>query len=523
MRLAKGYPPNFLMLFAIALLGGILLNLAWAPHPFTFLVFIALVPFLFVASNFSEKPTIVFAALFSGFLVFHVSAAWWMYSSTIAGSLLAHLLNAFLPAATLSIWAASKARPLKPFREGLLLITLWISMEWLNAVWPLAWPWFQLGHVFGSQPKWVQWFSLTSSAGGTVWVLVVNYLMFRFIWRAPTLKISAFVLIALAFAMPFALNKLITKPGSYGNKISLAVVQPNIHPQREKFGTMDASEQLNKAISLLDGIVPGSIDYAIFPETMIVEPIEEALLDKSPNIQLIREKAAIFGLKGIFTGAFTKRSSGWHPSDNDKVTNTTNPYVLYNSMLFLTEGGVEVYHKQKLVPLVEKQPFLWLMRPLRRFVESRGGFFGSYGTHNEREYFLLGKSVAAAPLICFESAFACHPKPGEIPSFMVLITNDGWWSSSGGYLQHLNLARLRAIERRQWIARAANTGVSCLISPEGEVIYPVEYEQQGLIIGEVFATHNTEWACWVMNLIRWTALSVLMIFALFALKYRLGH
>lgn len=521
MRLAKGYTPNYLSLFAIAVLGGILLNLAWAPHPFTFLVFIALGPFLFVASNFSEKPTIVFAALFFGFFVFHMSAAWWMYSSTIAGSLMAHLLNAFLPAAVLSIWGALKARLSKPFREGLLLISLWLSMEWLNAVWPLAWPWFQLGHVFGAQPQWVQWYSLTSSTGGTLWVLLVNYLIFTLIVHTPLFKFSSLVLTAITFTIPFVLIYLMPKPGSSGKVISLAVVQPNIHPQREKFGGMEASAQLERATSLLDSIRPYSADYAIFPETMIVEPIEESLIGESHHIQLIRGKMAILGLKGVFTGAFTKRSSGWHPSDDDKETDTTNPYVLYNSMLYLTEGGVEVYHKQKLVPLVEKQPFLWLMRPLRRFVESSGGFFGSYGTHNEREYFLLGESVASAPLICFESAFACHPEPGEIPSFIVLITNDGWWSSSGGYLQHLNLARLRAIERRQWIARAANTGVSCLISPEGEVIYPVEYEQQGLIIGEVFATHNKEWACWVMNLIRWTALSVLIFFVLFALKYRL--
>ena len=350
---------------------------------------------------------------------------------------------------------------------------------------------------------------------------MVNYLIFRFIWRGPTLKISAIALIVFALAMPFALNYLLPKPGSSGNKISLAVVQPNIHPQREKFGTMDVSDQLRKAMSMLDGIAPGSIDYAIFPETMIVEPIEEALLDKSSHIQLIREKTATFGLKGVFTGAFTKRSSGWHPSDDDKVTDTTNSYVLYNSLLHLTESGIEVYHKQKLVPLVEKQPFLWLMRPLRRFVESSGGFFGSYGTHNEREYFLLGDNVAVAPLICFESAFACHPEPGEIPSFIVLITNDGWWSSSGGYLQHLNLARLRAIERRQWIARAANTGISCFINPYGDIIYPVDYDKQGLIISEVYLSPGSQWACWGMNLIRWTALSVLIVFALFALKYRL--
>ncbi len=518
MSFGKRTPPDFSVLLTLAILGGIMLNLSWAPHSFTFLAFFSLVPFLIVANNFNQKPAKVFVALFSGFFTFHATAAWWMYSSTLAGSLMAHWLNALLPAATLAIWGAFSEKPSNPFGKGVLLIALWISMEWLNAVWPLAWPWFQLGHVFGARPQWVQWYSLTSSAGGTVWVLVINYLLFNLAVQLHKINAFSLALVAITIALPVAISQNYARPVSTDKTVSLAIVQPNIHPQREKFGGMDAQDQLFKATSLLNGLAPGTIDYAIFPETMLVEPIDEALFDEDPFIGHLRQKMTELNLKGIFTGAFTKRNSGWHESDEGRIIDGEQPHILYNSMLFITDKDVKVYHKEKLVPLVEKQPFLWLLRPLKQFVERSGGFFGSYGVHNEQNYFLLDTNAKAVPLICFESAFACHPTTHQSSSFMILITNDGWWSSSGGYIQHLNLSRLRAIERRQWVARSANTGVSGLISPNGHLVNSIDYGHQGLIISKLNLTYDADWACRGLRLMRWMAISILLIFALLASK-----
>ncbi|WP_431217736.1 nitrilase-related carbon-nitrogen hydrolase [Puia sp. P3] len=52
---------------------------------------------------------------------------------------------------------------------------------------------------------------------------------------------------------------------------------------------------------------------------------------------------------------------------------------------------------------------------------------------------------------------------------VAIITNDGWWGNTPGYRQHESYARLRAIETRRWVIRSANTGVSCVISPAGEI------------------------------------------------------
>lgn len=490
-----------------------MLNLSWAPHPYTFLVFIALVPFLKVATNFRQQPLGVFLVLFSGFFVFHASAAWWMYSSTIVGSLMAHLLNAFLPAAAMSIWGAISWRQDKTTGKGFLFIALWMTMEWLNTEWPLAWPWFQLGHVFGFRPMWVQWYSLTTSAGGTLWVLMVNYLFFISLSSFPKVQLFRLSASVVAIILPVMISRWLPDANSSDLKIKVAIVQPNIHPQREKFGGMDALSQLQKAASLLEQQMTDGVDYAVFPETLIVEPQEETLLESSIYVKVLREKMSALQLKGMFVGGFTKRSGDWHPSDRDKAfgAKDRNSAVLYNSLLFITQNTIEIYHKVKLVPLVEKQPFFTLFKPLQKFVESSGGFFGSYGTHNERDFFMLYPEVMAIPSICFESAFACHPYPGQSPSFMVLITNDGWWSSSGGHLQHLQLARLRAIERQQWIIRAANTGVSCFITPRGDIVQPISYNSEGVIVAEVGPTIPAMRSCLVLRVLRWSAIALLIL------------
>jgi len=68
---------------------------------------------------------------------------------------------------------------------------------------------------------------------------------------------------------------------------------------------------------------------------------------------------------------------------------------------------------------------------------------------------------------------------------IVIITNDGWWGNTPGYKQHENYARLRAIETRRWIARSANTGVTCFIDPTGRIINPQPWAQTDVIKKEI--------------------------------------
>ncbi|MBK9291590.1 MAG: apolipoprotein N-acyltransferase [Bacteroidetes bacterium] len=502
--------PQIAHLFGLSLAGGVLLNLAWAPHRYTFLVFFSLVPFLWVARRFNDRPAKVFTALYAGFFVFHLLAGWWMYSSTLVGSLLAHLLNAFLPAAALTLWASLTNGRLQPVTRALLFIGIWLSMEWLNAIWMFAWPWFQLGHVFGERPEWVQWYRFTSSSGGSLWVLITNYLLFSLLnanFRArPMLLFVSLMVVTIPVLVSGALRTNEESP----EVTRVAVVQPNIHPAREKFNGMDAAAQLQKALQLLGRVALKSVDYVVFPETMIVEPVDEDRLHENQHIRRIENLLDSLQVRAVLTGAFTSRQGSWHPADANKAMGLHQKEVRYNSLLYIGSDSIKIYHKEKLVPLVEKQPLLWLIGPFREFVERSGGFFGSYGTHNVSGHFMLENNNIVVPMICFESAFSCHPSHDARPGFVALVTNDGWWSSSGGYLQHLNLARIRAIERGQWIVRAANTGVSGLISPEGQLVASLNYEEDGVLVGEVGFRSASTISCVVQNAIRLIAFLILL-------------
>ena len=68
---------------------------------------------------------------------------------------------------------------------------------------------------------------------------------------------------------------------------------------------------------------------------------------------------------------------------------------------------------------------------------------------------------------------------------MTIITNDAWWGNTPGYRQHLSYASLRAIETRRAIARCANTGISAIISPSGEILQPTPWWKQAVIEGQI--------------------------------------
>jgi apolipoprotein N-acyltransferase len=141
-----------------------------------------------------------------------------------------------------------------------------------------------------------------------------------------------------------------------------------------------------------------------------------------------------------------------------------------------------VYHKSKLVPGVETLPsFLKFMSPI---FDKFGGTTGGYARQSERTVLkTYNNSYSIAPAVCYESIY------GEFMSqyvrngadLIVVITNDGWWGNTAGYRQHESYARLRAIETRRWVARSANTGVSCFIDPAGEVIAPQPWAKTAVV------------------------------------------
>jgi apolipoprotein N-acyltransferase len=154
-------------------------------------------------------------------------------------------------------------------------------------------------------------------------------------------------------------------------------------------------------------------------------------------------------------------------------------YQSYNAALIIAKDREAIfYHKSELVPAVEFMPFGGMLKPLTDLALDYGGTTGTLGTQEDQlPFYFSDDSLAVSPAICYESIYG-H-STGEFvrngATILGIITNDGWWGESPGYKQHLSYARLRAIETRRWVARAANTGISAFINPKGEIIQRSEW------------------------------------------------
>ena len=130
---------------------------------------------------------------------------------------------------------------------------------------------------------------------------------------------------------------------------------------------------------------------------------------------------------------------------------------------------LSIYDKLHLVPFGEYLPFQGLMEKLgfEQLTRVQGGFIP--GTR--RRPMAIPKAPRVLPLICYEAIF-----PGDVasrddrPGWIVNLTNDGWFGISTGPYQHLQQARLRAIEQGLPLVRAANTGISAVIDPVGRFV-----------------------------------------------------
>jgi apolipoprotein N-acyltransferase len=350
-----------------------------------------------------------------------------------------------------------------------LFIIIWLSTEYIISRWDLAWPWFSLGNIFAESTSLIQWYSYTGTAGGTLWILLCNWLIYNLLKSIQKGKQKEIFInciqISFVIAIPILISYNIGKNlPDQKTDFLLGVIQPNINPRTEKFNGISEHEQISRGLYLIDSVDINELQLLIFPETFLTNTIDEDSLDFSSSLKRLSQAT---GEIPLITGAFTS-----------KVNNHTHIKTLYNSMIYMNHDQKYVYHKTRLLPLVEKQPFLWLLNPFRKYIEKSGAYFGSYGSDNVSVGFLLQDGTRLAPIICLESVFGEYTSKivtESNASFIVLITNDGWWSSDAGYRQHLAYARLRSIETRRWMVRCANTGVSAVIDPEGNIAHHTEY------------------------------------------------
>ncbi len=482
--------------FIFALFTGLLLTLGWTPSLFVPLLFLGFVPLFFIIDSihddrFKRKGLRHFGYVYLTLLLWNVGTTWWVFYSSDWGSIAAFGFNTLFM--TIIFQFAFLTRKKLGEKMGFLsLVFYWIAFEYLHLYWELSWPWLTLGFSLASFPSLIQWYEFTGVLGGSVWIMTINILCFLMIknllknenvWKQKAKVITAIIIIPILISvMRYASYNETSKPKN------VVVVQPNIDPYNEKFSGNDA-EQLDKMLKLAAQKVDSNTDYVVFPETALAEAIWEEYLDESPSIKAIRSFIKPYPKLNFVCGMSSQRRF----KEGETISETarqdrSNPkdfFDDYNASIQLDNSDkIQIYHKSKLVPGVEKMPYPKLFGFLGKYAIDLGGTTGSYGTQKDRTVFhsIDGKCKIGTP-ICYESIYGDfltgYLKNGA--NFLFIITNDGWWSDSPGYRQHCNYGRLAAIEFRRSIARSANTGTSCFINQRGDIMQPTAWWKPAVI------------------------------------------
>jgi apolipoprotein N-acyltransferase len=226
------------------------------------------------------------------------------------------------------------------------------------------------------------------------------------------------------------------------------------------------------------------VDLLIWPETAVpvLKESAEGYLSMMGTFAAERKSALITGVPIRQTVRHEKR--------------------FFNGITVVGEGD-GTYLKQKLVPFGEYVPLQEVLRGLIAFFDLP---MSDFARGPSDQALLQAKGYQIAPFICYEVVYPDFAAGLSARSDLLLtISNDTWFGTSIGPLQHLQMAQMRALEAGRWMIRATNNGVTGLINPFGQITEQIPQFEQGILYGEVVPMHNLtpylQWRSWPLIIV----------------------
>lgn len=482
--------------FAAVILSAILLAPGWLGLS-GMTLFAGLVPLLWISDSYGDSRRdwwrmFGWAAL--AFALWNVLTVWWIWYATPVGPVAATLASTTLNLIAFMLFHTVS----KKAHKALAYVTLaaaWISTEYWYTVGDFSWPWLILGNGFSHEVWAVQWYEYTGVFGGSLWVLIANILIFE-AWKARR-NLRKWIAAAAVIALPVAASLIVrscwTQPDE--GTVRVSIIQPNVDCYDKFHG--DTERQERNILDLL-AQVPQDAQFVLLPETAVPGYYREPALgeypwgnDAEPGAfwaELTDSLRSRLPNALLIAGANTIRS---YPAGAQ--TETARPdrfgggyYDVFNTAVGLDSAGrMQLHHKGRLVIGVENTP-TWVFKVLKFLVIDLGGVVGQIGKGLHGTAF-AHDGAAVGPAICYEGLYGDFY--GDFvrrgAQFMAIISNDGWWGDTPGYKHLFSISRLRAIEHRRAIARAANTGQSGFISATGQIGETLGWEERGILTAEV--------------------------------------
>ena len=441
----------------LALGAGAAFPLGLAPFDFWPLSLVAAGALLWTLQRCPERP------LLTGWLFgvgkYGVGSSWIYVSIHVYGDappLLAGFLVAVFVAGMAvfhagAAWLFVRLRPPGRVLAAVAFAALWILTEWLLTWFLTGFPWLFVGYAMLDTPL-----EALAPVGGVLLVGLGAVLTAACLvqWRSR----AALVVAALPWLASWLLAGVEWTAPS--DRFRVALVQGNVD-QATKWDEASRTEILERYATLSDAV--WDRDIVIWPEAAITLPLHMAE-DYLSEMAGRTEGALVLG---IIIGEWWPDGARW-----------------YNGAVSVGDGTGQ-YHKRRLVPFGDYVPFQSVLRGLI-------GFFDlpmSRTVPGDFDQPLLRAGRAELALsICYEIAYPelVRASAGAADA-LVTISNDTWFGASIGPRQHLQIARMRALENGRYVLRATNNGVTAIIGPYGGVAEELPQFEPGVLTGEFVA------------------------------------
>jgi apolipoprotein N-acyltransferase len=465
----------------LSILGGILMALSFPKAGVFVLAWICLIPLFFAIRDKNPAAASLLGLAFG--LTAYIGILYWtVFPVSVYGGISVVLAVIFmlLLVSYISVYLALLAAFVAWTRDrfGLSVFVSapvsFVFLEYLRSVLITGFPWGFIGH---SQLPWLtlmQVLDITGVYGVSFVIVAVNAALFlvieRLIRRTGRLPltetvVSCLLVIILIIYGIFAIKREQAIMRS-GTPVPVALVQPNIR-QDLKWNPNFQEETMEIYEDMTLASKSHKPRIVVWPETATPfffqeHPIFRPRVEELPRLI---HAPLLFG-----TPAYEE--------EGGKIK-------FYNRAYLLSETGriVGRYDKIHLVPFVEYVPLRGLFFFVDKLAKGAAGDF-SMGTITDPIPTAIGP---VGVLICYEAIF---PESARLlarngAALLVNITNDAWFGTTSAPYQHFSMARMRAIETRLFLIRAANTGITAVIDPTGKDEIRTDIFTRTVAIGEV--------------------------------------
>ena len=482
------------MRFLLAILSGVLFALAFPNAAIGWLIFIAPIPlFIILARATRARDAFLFGWL-SQFTAWLIMVPWVVRVMSHYGGLpyVTGVLIFVAMCVVLGLYGGIfgllvyRIRPGDAFRRWLLIPLAWAAVEYARTYVLTGFPWnliaaaivdytplaqfdraagpYALGVLILIPAAMIAWLIATRPRGMRVVAVVASVTILCFVW----------------WATGVVAEKLIARQ-RVGPTYIAALLQPNIS-QEMRWDAKSLTEIFQRMMTMTDTAIHAGASIVIWPESTV--PLSYSTTDFFRNgLESISHHSAV----DIILGSVAE-----DPEEPNKIWNAA----------FLVSGGKTIghYDKIRLVPFGEYVPLRKMLFFAHKLVHEVGNF--EFGT---KETPLVGL-LHYGPAICYEIVFPQIPRTQVVhgADVLVTITNDAWYDGTAAPRQHLNQARLRAIETDRFLLRAGTTGISAFVDPTGRIVEEIPMNRQGIIYARFQPRHTPtlyvrlgDWFAWM--------------------------